>query len=186
MKYLFVVFCLCGLSVLRGQPSTVAAHDGTVFPAPPKLVATDGAESELAGQVFISTNGGSMVKLGGVRISIYSKRDFEAQLAWANRFPDKHAKAVYAAGDVETALYLRARQWDMFQPAKFTAETDADGNFVLRHKVPIPFVLVARTEREVGGEPEFFKWAFPSESIKDPKRVLLNSNNVWKRPASMQ
>jgi hypothetical protein len=186
MKYLTIFLCLSVLSLLRAQPNTVAAHDGTVFPAPPRLVATDGAELEISGQVFITTNGGGTVKLGGIRVSVYSKRDFDAQLAWANRFPDKHAKAVYAAGDVEKALYLRARQWDMFHPARFIAETDADGAFVLRHKVSGPFVIVARAEREVGGEPEFFKWAVPSESIKDPKRVLLSSNNVWKRPASMQ
>ena len=173
----------------QGQTPTVRAEDGTIFPAPPALSAVTAAESELSGQVFISTNGGESVKLGGVDVSIYSKKDFDEQLAWANRYPDMHTKAVFADGTLESALLalsLRAHEWYLFRPAKYRTQTDADGKFVLRHCVSIPFVVVACAERDVGGDTEYFKWAVSSDELIGPGRLLLTNGNLWKRPASMQ
>jgi len=48
----------------------------------PVLAFAHGPERTLNGQVFIATNGGANVKLGGVIVEIFSKPDFDQFVAW--------------------------------------------------------------------------------------------------------
>jgi len=162
------------------------------FPTPPAIEPQAGEECVLSGQVFVTTPGSGNVKLGGVKVSVYSKADYRKQAAWyfahpweASRTHTRNAEVLAKAGDssgamrqFEAATESAAIGWMLVTPAQFSTMTDADGRFTLKHRVPAPYFVVAHASRVVDDETENYRWAVLSSLIDEPGNVLLFNENM--------
>lgn len=162
------------------------------FPAPPSIEMSDGDERVVAGQIFVATSQSGNVKLGGVRVSVYSKADYRKQAAWyfanpweASRMHSRNAEALIKSGDNAAALAqfdaateTAAVGWMLVTPAHFSTTTDADGRFTLKHRVPPPYFVVAHASRVVDGEVENYRWAVISDLIDEPENLVLFNDNM--------
>jgi hypothetical protein len=162
------------------------------FPAPPPLRSRAGDEQVLAGQIFVSTPDAGNVKLGGVKVSVYSKADYRKQAAWyfanpweASRTHSKNAEMLAKAGDGAGAMaqFVEATEtaavgWLLVAPAEYSTTTDADGRFTLTHRVPPPYFVVAEASRIVDGETENYRWAVLSTLIDEPGNLVLFNDNM--------
>lgn len=162
------------------------------FSTPPALEAEPGEESVLSGQIFVSTRDAGDVKLSGVKVSVYSRADYRRQAAWyfanpweASRAHGRNAEALAKAGDgagamgqFEAATELAALGWMLVSPAQFSATSDGEGRFTLKHRVPAPYFVVAHASRVVEGETENYRWAVISELIEQPENLVLFNENM--------
>jgi hypothetical protein len=162
------------------------------FPSPPAIEPQFGEESVLSGQVFVVTSDAVNVKLGGVKVSIYSREDYRKQAAWyfahpweASRMHTRNAELLAKAGDnsgavrqFEAATESAVIGWMLVTSAQFSTTTDADGRFTLKHCVPPPYFVVAHASRVVEGETENYRWAVLSSLIDEPMNLLLFNENM--------
>jgi hypothetical protein len=184
------------------QPSAGAEHAGGTgfaevsydFPPAPAVQAppADGPEVTLSGEVFVETHDAGSLKLAGVRVSVYSKADYQRQADWyhahpweASRAHTRNAELLMKAGDRGAAMqhFLAATEiaaigWQLTAPAAYGTTTDAEGRFTLKHRLAPPYVIVAHASRTVDGESEHYRWAMPSGQIGDPRRVLLFNDTM--------
>lgn len=162
------------------------------FTQPPAVAPQTGEECELSGQVFVSTSDAGDVKLAGVKVSVYAKADYRAQSAWyhsqpweASRAHCRNAEILAKAGDnagamkqFQAATEMAALGWMMVTPSEFSAVTDSEGRFSLKHRIAGAFFVVAHASRVVDGETENYRWALVSELIDAPKNVVLFNDNM--------
>ena len=162
------------------------------FPAPPALEEPKGSETVISGQVFVSTPDAGNLKLGGVKVSVYSKSDYRKQAAWyfanpweASRTRTRNAEILMKAGNLaaataqfEAATEAASIGWQLVTPAQFSTKTDADGRFTLKHRIAPPYFVVAHGSRVVDGEIENYRWAVISDLIEEPGNLLLFNENM--------
>lgn len=154
---------------------------------PPSL-----AEIALSGQVFVTTKGGTNVKLGGVPVFVYALADFKAQYAWYTaalartvEFHTSRARSYQKQQNFQSALVeIRAASQaklkvlsELRVPSNATA-TDADGRFTVRHRCGEQFVIVAYGSRLTGDTTEYYRWFVPSSDIRESANVLLHNDNM--------
>jgi hypothetical protein len=164
------------------------------FSSPPALdsSALGSVETTLSGEVFVETQDMGNVKLGGVKVSVYSKADYRKQVDWyfanpweASRAHSRNAELLMKSGDMTTAMkqFASAMEaaaigWQLVASAQFSTTTDADGRFTLKHRVSPPYFVVAHASRLVDGETENYRWAVISDLIDDTTRLLLFNDNM--------
>jgi hypothetical protein len=162
------------------------------FPVPPALEVSSGSEAVISGQVFVATQDAGNLKLGGVKVSVYSKSDYRKQAAWyfenpweASRQRSRNAEMLLKAGDLtaatmqfEAATEAASIGWQLVTPAHFSTTTDADGRFTLKHRIAPPYFVVAHASRVVDGETENYRWAVISDLIEEPTNIQLFNENM--------
>ena len=162
------------------------------FAAPPAVTEQAGEEQVVSGQVFVATADAGDVKLGGVKVFVYSKADYREQAAWyfahpweASRAHSRNAEVLAKAGHGDAAMEqfraateTAALGWMLVTPSPFCATTDDDGRFTVKHRVPPPFFVVAHASRVVDGEAENYRWAVLSTLINDAENVVLFNDNM--------
>ncbi len=159
---------------------------------PPKLAAKPALlERTVKGQVFITTQGAGSVKMGGLKIYVYPKEDFDALVAWMDRGPLAKARARKARMDFfdaekrgndwlaeyEKFKAVQVDAWTEMPPSPYMAQSDADGRFVVKHKAGSDFVVFAIGHRSLIKVDEFYVWKVASSKIMDTDNALLTGEN---------
>lgn len=165
-------------------------------PPPPQGVTgnigrSDGPPKVIRGQIFITTKGGVNYKLGAVTVYVYGNNEFvdlyakvRAEIKPTLDYYTTMAKRASAKFQAPVArLYLNEGLAVIdseltLLPQGPRTETDADGNFELRHTVREPFIIVARAKRQVGDDVEHYAWTIPSSKIEANGRLLLSNSNM--------
>ena len=111
------------------------------------------ARGMLSGQVFVSTQGGENFKLGAVQVSLFARDAIDALLAGLKAYVD-----------------------DLGSPIQ-TAETDADGKFVIEIPKAGAFVIAAQARRSIREKTERYYWLQPVSLEGQQQRVQNLSNN---------
>lgn len=154
---------------------------------------SDGKERVVSGQCFVVTKGRQNYKMGLVRVLLYPEAAFDAYSKEITRRRLQYLTAVANAREVAgkrrlpTDLYPEGvdaylhESWSALPPGDATSQTDADGNFTIKHFVTGRFVLFARAERSVGSKTEYYVWAVSSADIEDSGRVFLSNDNMMSR-----
>lgn len=129
------------------------------------------APAEVAGQVFVVTQGAGAYKFAGVRVWLYPAANFESLESTARmRLPTIRINP----SDASAAEAWR-KALDGVSPAD-VATTDAEGKFTLRVPEGKWFVF-AEASRRIGRRYEHTVWALPLWPMGDP--LLLTQDNEW-------
>jgi hypothetical protein len=96
------------------------------------------AKGTLSGQVFVSTVGGENFKLGAVQIGLFARDAIDALLPAVKKYADFKIQQGGEASDYSGDFYL-----GLLQSPIQTAETDADGKFVIEVPQKGAFVIGA-------------------------------------------
>ena len=159
----------------------------------------------VTGQVFVSTKGGENFKLGAVQVGLFAREAVDTLLVELKKYADikiqqlrpsvDAAKAAYeqaraanhAAFDAASDKYFKAdRELRYYYSGDFyfsylrsqlhTAETDADGKFVIQVPQSGKFVIGAQAKRSVDDETESYYWLQPV-ALAGQKQFTQNLSN---------
>jgi len=136
----------------------------------------------VAGQVFVSSRGGENFKLGAVEVGLFARDAVDALVAGLKTYADikiqeqKWRRVFFYSGSFYFS-YLQS-------PIR-TAETDADGKFVMEVPKSGRFVIAAQAKRSVGNETEEYYWLQPV-SLEGQQQLNQNltNNNLTSTPGS--
>ena len=162
---------------------------------PAKLVGSigleDGKEKVIRGQCFVTTRGGINYKLGVVIVRVVGSDEFkelqkEAMTAFRPTLDFYYVMAKRAEGKKNfdlASVYLERvsatlNSLSIIFPFGPQSQTDADGNFELRHKLREPYVVSAAATRAVGSKTEYYEWVVPSSEIGSDGKLLLSNANM--------
>jgi hypothetical protein len=166
------------------QPEMPARLVGNIGPE-------DRNEKVIRGQCFVTTRGGVNYKLGAVTVRVVGSKELK-------EFEGEAVKALEPTLDYFSVMAKRAQGNNNFELATIylnqssltlnyvykifpigpQSQTDADGNFEIRHKLREPFVVVASAHRVIGSKTEFYRWVVPSSEIGSDGRILLSNVNM--------
>jgi hypothetical protein len=180
------------LSRRAGSPGVPI--DRGPIPAYPQVEA--GPRQTIAGQCFVVTDGGHVIKLDQVSVSVYPQREFtwyaqEVEARSRARFERVKAVACPAnfaalsVPEMDRSLAVAAELqrdlhvvWQALPPAAASNRTDAAGHFSVTHNVAPPYVVFAAGSRDVGGETEYYRWQIASSAIGDPRQIELSNDTL--------
>jgi hypothetical protein len=160
------------------------------------------AKGTLSGQVFVSSSGGQSFKLGAVQVGLFARDAIDVLLPALKRYADfkiqelsplvDAAKRADSASDkyykllIDRASYYHGSfYFGYLQNPIQTAETDADGKFVLNVPKQGSFVMAAKSQRYVGktfigdtgiDQTEYYYWLEPI-SLNGQQQVTKNLSN---------
>ena len=151
----------------------------------------DGREKVVRGQCFVTTRGGVNYKLGAVMVRVVGAEEFkelqkEAMTAFRSTLDYYSVMAKRAEGRKNfdlASIYLEGVSATLNGLAKISpsgpqSQTDADGNFEVRHKLREPYVVIAAATRAIGSKTEYYEWVVPSSEIGSDGRLLLSNANM--------
>jgi hypothetical protein len=132
------------------------------------------AKGALSGQVFVSSRGGENFKLGAVQVGLFARDAIDTLLPAIKKNADykigqlrKEVAEAKAAEDQAEAnqklnfCYSGGFYFALLQSPIRTAETDADGKFVIEVPKAGAFVIAAQAKRSVGDDTEHYYWLQP-------------------------
>jgi hypothetical protein len=125
------------------------------------------ARGTLSGQVFVSTRGGENFKLGAVQVALFARDAIDTLLTGLQAYMDE-----FNFGEKSGHFYFS----HLGSPIE-TAETDADGKFVIEIPKTRAFVIAAQARRSVGDTTERYYWLQPVSLEGRQQRVQNLSNN---------
>jgi sRNA-binding protein len=166
------------------------------------------AKGTLSGQVFVSSSGGQSFKLGAVQVGLFARDAIDVLLPALKRYADfkfqelspivdaaklakeqsntaAHREDYYKALGESASYYSGSFYFSYLQSPIQTAETDADGKFVLNIPKQGSFVLAARATRYVGktfigetgiDQTEYYYWLQPV-SLNGRQQFTQNLSN---------
>ena len=144
----------------------------------------------LSGQVFVSSRGGENFKLGAVQVALFARGAVDFLVAGLKTYADikiqELTRSTNAPPETTTeqremldnrdSYYSGSFYFSFLQSAIQTAETDADGKFV----IPVPktgaFVVAAEAKRSVGRDTEHYYWLQPV-SLEGQQQLTQNLSN---------
>lgn len=143
----------------------------------------------LSGQVFVSSKGGENFKLGAVEVALFSRDAIDVLIAGLTTYADIKTQALTRSADAaqtasEQRVILKSR--DSYYSGSFyfgslssaiqTAETDADGKFIIEVPRSGRFVIAAQAKRSVMQYTEHYYWLQPV-SLEGQQQVTQNLSN---------
>jgi len=126
----------------------------------------------IKGSIYVTTRGGSAVKMAGVRVFILREHELRKHIQEIN---GTIKSSFYAS--LESAGVKEGDMWILEEKASCEAklvndmiiypnksefcwnETDSDGNFVFNYLKAGDYLVLARGTRELGRETEYFVWS---------------------------
>jgi hypothetical protein len=133
------------------------------------------AKGTLSGQVFVSTVGGENFKLGAVQIGLFARDAIDALLPAVRKYADFKIQGGGDASEYSGGFYLAL----LDSPIR-TAETDADGRFVIEVPQKGAFVIGAQANRRVVLSTEHYTehyyWLQPI-SLEGKQQLTQNLSN---------
>jgi hypothetical protein len=131
----------------------------------------------VSGQVFVSTKGGENFKLGAVEVGLFARDAIDVLIAGIKKYADIQIQQVDAAK--AERYYSGAFYFGYLGFPIHTAETDAEGKFVMEVPKSGRFVIAAQAERSVGKYTEHYYWLQPV-SLEGQQQVTqnLSTNNL--------
>jgi hypothetical protein len=102
----------------------------------------------LSGQVFVSSLGGENFKLGAVQVGLFARDSIDMLVPALKNYAD--CKIIQQQSDKSDFYRSGAFYFSYLQNPIQTAETDAEGKFVMNVPKQGSFVLGAKAERYVG------------------------------------
>ena len=126
----------------------------------------------LSGQVFVASSGGENFKLGAVQVGLFARDAIDAFLAALKLYADFKIQASGISGIYRSGSFY----FDFLQSPIQTAETDADGRFVMQVPKTGAYVIAARGARRVGGDIEHYYWLQPV-SLGGQQQLSQNLSN---------
>lgn len=163
-------------------------------PIPASPQAESGPRQTIAGRCFVVTDGGKVIKLDQVSVSVYPQREFtwyaqEVEARSRARFervkavacPPNFAalsltemdRSLAAAAALQRDLHV---VWQALPAAAASNRTDVAGHFSVTHNVAPPYVVFAAGSRDVGGQTEYYRWQIASSAIADPQQMELSND----------
>jgi hypothetical protein len=130
------------------------------------------AKGAVSGQVFISSSGGQSFKLGAVQVGLFARDAIDVLLPALKRYADFQIQASGISGIYRSGSFY----FDFLQSPIQTAETDADGRFVMQVPKTGAYVIAARGARRVGGDIEHYYWLQPV-SLGGQQQLSQNLSN---------
>ena len=151
-----------------------------------------GPAQTITGQIVVTAQDGSLVKLAGVRIYAFGQKAFgdlnnkyytqvnalfEYYQTMTHRRSAQHD---FAAADVFLEKMESLFDQDLtYFPKGPRTESNAEGEFQLNHSFRGPFIVTARASRDVAGKTERYRWVINSSDIVGG-RLLLSIDNLRK------
>jgi hypothetical protein len=146
---------------------------------------------KIYGQVFVVTRGGTNYKLGDVRIELWprSVSNFysgqKAQRLLATKPLRDFYDKMSSEGDHKAALQAIQKLVsydkqieDLIPEPEIFSYTDADGKYIIEHKIDEPFIIKAKASREIGDETERYTWIIDSDEIPQSGQLMLSNRNI--------
>ena len=144
----------------------------------------------LSGQVFVSSKGGENFKLGAVQVALFSRDSVDVLIAGLKTYADiKIQELTRSANAPQTAREQRVvilKSRDFYYSGSFyfgslysaiqTAETDADGKFIIEVPRSGRFVIAAQAKRSVMQYAEHYYWLQPV-SLEGQQQLTQNLSN---------
>ena len=147
------------------------------------------AKGALSGQVFVSSRGRENFKLGAVQVGLFARDAIDTLLPAIKKNADykigqlrkevAEAKAAEDQADANQKLnfcYSGGFYFALLQSLIRTAETDADGKFVIEVPKAGAFVIAAQAKRSVGDDTEHYYWLQPV-SLQGQQQLTRNLSN---------
>ena len=151
-----------------------------------------GPVQTITGQIVVKARDGSLVKLAGVRIYAFGQKAFGDL---NNKF---YLQATPLFEYYQTMTHRRSAQHDFAAADSFLekmeslldqdltyfpkgprSESNAEGEFQLRHTFRGPYVVTARASRSIDGKTDRYRWVLNSSDIVG-SRLLLSVDNLMK------
>jgi len=126
----------------------------------------------LSGQVFVSTVGGENFKLGAVQVGLFARDAIDALIPQLKRYADSKLDGRGLGGIYRSGTFYFSYLQNPIQ----TAETDADGRFVIEVPQQGAFVIAAQGQRSVGDSTERYYWLQPV-SLGGQQKFSQNLSN---------
>jgi len=137
----------------------------------------------LSGQVFVSTKGGENFKLGAVQVGLFDRNGIDAFIKATKTYADIKIQGLNRAS--RDFYYTGAFYFALLQNPIQTAETDADGRFVIEVPQQGAFVIGAQAQRSVGDSTEHCYWLQPVSLGGQQKfSQNLSNNNLTSTPGT--
>jgi hypothetical protein len=144
----------------------------------------------VAGQVFVSSRGGENFKLGAVEVGLFARDAVDALLAGLKTYADIKIQELTRSAnappettaeqreilDKRDSYYSGSFYFSYLQSAIQTAETDADGKFIIEVPLTGAFVIAAQARRSVGDTTEYYYWLQPV-SLEGQQQLTQNLSN---------
>jgi hypothetical protein len=137
----------------------------------------------LSGQVFVSTKGGENFKLGAVQVGLFDRNGIDAFIKATKTYADIKIQGLNRAS--RDFYYTGAFYFALLQNPIQTAETDADGRFVIEGPQQGAFVIGAQAQRSIGDSTEHYYWLQPVSLGGQQKfSQNLSNNNLTSTPGT--
>lgn len=135
----------------------------------------------LSGQVFVSTKGGENFKLGAVDVALFARDAIDVLLPGLKANADIKIQQLHSSVDSAFSrkldrYYSGAFYFDFLGFPIQSAETDADGKFVIQVPQSGRFVIAAQAKRSVGDNTEHYYWLQPI-SLEGQQQLTQNLSN---------
>lgn len=141
----------------------------------------------LSGEVFITTDSGESIKLGGIEVGLYSREEIKQWINQTNSVSNKKLAvlATLLNNDLDDGsaqveknhLSSLGRYTDTLPSPIVKTMTDADGKFqIIVSSLVDNYYIVAIASRELGLITETDLWIVPANSDSNP--YLLNNTNM--------
>ena len=127
----------------------------------------------VAGQVFVSSRGGENFKLGAVEVGLFARDAVDSLVAGLKTYADIKNQNQKWQRDF---YYSGSFYFSYLQSAIQTAETDADGKFIIEVPLTGAFVIAAQARRSVGDTTEYYYWLQPV-SLEGQQQLTQNLSN---------
>jgi len=139
------------------------------------------AKGALSGQVFVSSRGGENFKLGAVQVGLFARDAIDTLLPAIKKNADYKIGQLrqrhnQKALDELNFCYSGGFYLALLQSPIRTAETDADGKFVIDVPRTGAFVIAAQARRSVGDTTEYYYWLQPV-SLEGQQQLTQNLSN---------
>jgi hypothetical protein len=123
----------------------------------------------------VSTKGGANFKLGAVEVALFARDAIDVLLAGLKTYADIKIQALHQT-DAARLYFSGAFYFGFLGFPIQSAETDADGKFVIQVPQSGRFVIAAQAKRSVGDDTEHYYWLQPI-SLEGQQQLTENLSN---------